>query len=870
MRSKLKRKKCCKHAARPEKAQDQTHQVIEITSESAGSEVDTAFNNNNLTSLDACKPLAPIFTNTKSKNVNSSFSHRESEEFPISDLDVCLRDVHVSNPTFPVNVFINILRNKGSLPVASSDNIHERNSAAEADNASHVEDSAKSAPVKLHRLSRTRKLKYGSVKAEQHNNIIKEAKSHHQPVQASDVHHREPFSEDALWTDTYCPRHSSEVIGNTAAIEELHRWLNKWKKKSDVEDKKISTEKQNKSHSNDLWDCGDFEGEAGSDSEAEEQLHNTILISGPPGVGKTAAVYACALELGFKVFEVNCSSQRSGRDMLAQLKEATQSHQLETSATDPLKPAFYNSYNRSYGKSEKLPDRIAKSQKKAPISICKKKPVQTRSSCRNRVKRITLTNYFKTKAKADYLYSSGAPPSKKLQKSAGPETHNSPNGKTKQDMMMSLILFEEVDVIFEDDVGFLTAVKTFMTTTKRPVVLMTSDPLFREKFNSDLVEIIFETPSRADVCSYLQLVCLAQKVRLDSEDANTLFSATGGDVRRALLQLQFWANSGAGGLQIDDGESTYKGCSANMLGLQSITKNHLFQFLQLTLSTKQQMAELHQAVVESWRNGFPILYSNLEFLLHIDSSKLENACSDSKMLLCYTPQSGTTCDGYSTTSSATRTKSRLGRKKNDQSTLTLAQNVSDKPVDCLTALSDFLDAMSFIDATFPAAQHPCNLEDFVWTGAKVQDGLLDKLREEEEEEDEDQEMKLDMRATLEALGVHRCGRKAALQVQKSRQGHAENLRYVSPNRHVVSHRFDLYKKVLSSQYFGLLHNTRAAGQDYLPVIRYICRIHRKQKTLRCINTFRTPLGLTKEMVRLLAGEFSEDQTKMENDATSIS
>uniref|UniRef100_A0AAV2LN00 AAA+ ATPase domain-containing protein n=1 Tax=Knipowitschia caucasica TaxID=637954 RepID=A0AAV2LN00_KNICA len=721
-----------------------------------------------------------------------------------------IRDVHVSNPTFPVNVFINILRNKGSLPVASSDNIHERNSAAEADNASHVEDSAKSAPVKLHRLSRTRKLKYGSVKAEQHNNIIKEAKSHHQPVQASDVHHREPFSEDALWTDTYCPRHSSEVIGNTAAIEELHRWLNKWKKKSDVEDKKISTEKQNKSHSNDLWDCGDFEGEAGSDSEAEEQLHNTILISGPPGVGKTAAVYACALELGFKVFEVNCSSQRSGRDMLAQLKEATQSHQLETSATDPLKPAFYNSYNRSYGKSEKLPDRIAKSQKKAPISICKKKPVQTRSSCRNRVKRITLTNYFKTKAKADYLYSSGAPPSKKLQKSAGPETHNSPNGKTKQDMMMSLILFEEVDVIFEDDVGFLTAVKTFMTTTKRPVVLMTSDPLFREKFNSDLVEIIFETPSRADVCSYLQLVCLAQKVRLDSEDANTLFSATGGDVRRALLQLQFWANSGAGGLQIDDGESTYKGCSANMLGLQSITKNHLFQFLQLTLSTKQQMAELHQAVVESWRNGFPILYSNLEFLLHIDS------------------------------------------------------------MDCLTALSDFLDAMSFIDATFPAAQHPCNLEDFVWTGAKVQDGLLDKLREEEEEEDEDQEMKLDMRATLEALGVHRCGRKAALQVQKSRQGHAENLRYVSPNRHVVSHRFDLYKKVLSSQYFGLLHNTRAAGQDYLPVIRYICRIHRKQKTLRCINTFRTPLGLTKEMVRLLAGEFSEDQTKMENDATSIS
>lgn len=32
----------------------------------------------------------------------------------------------------------------------------------------------------------------------------------------------------------------------------------------------------------------------------------------------------------------------------------------------------------------------------------------------------------------------------------------------------------QVDVIFDDDVGFLAAIKTFMTTTKRPVILTTS------------------------------------------------------------------------------------------------------------------------------------------------------------------------------------------------------------------------------------------------------------------------------------------------------------------------------------------------------------------------------------------------------------
>lgn len=46
-------------------------------------------------------------------------------------------------------------------------------------------------------------------------------------------------------------------------------------------------------------DASDFDMD--SDSDEEERLCNTAMLTGPLGVGKTATVYALAQELGFKV-----------------------------------------------------------------------------------------------------------------------------------------------------------------------------------------------------------------------------------------------------------------------------------------------------------------------------------------------------------------------------------------------------------------------------------------------------------------------------------------------------------------------------------------------------------------------------------------
>ena len=64
----------------------------------------------------------------------------------------------------------------------------------------------------------------------------------------------------------------------------------------------------------------------------EETLPNTAILVGPNGVGKTASVYALAHEMGFKVLEVNASSSRNGRQVLTNLREATQSHDVRKKA----------------------------------------------------------------------------------------------------------------------------------------------------------------------------------------------------------------------------------------------------------------------------------------------------------------------------------------------------------------------------------------------------------------------------------------------------------------------------------------------------------------------------------------------------------
>ncbi|XP_043970043.1 ATPase family AAA domain-containing protein 5b isoform X3 [Gambusia affinis] len=866
------------------------------------------------------------------------------EQLPASHLENCLRTIQKSNPAFPVSTVFNTLLKK------ASQRLHESGPAEHSLHPDSMEkEKMRRGPEVSQRLPKRLR---SDPSAEGHcpdrgQNEKMRPKGHKlSPVGLGNVCHANPgwmnlttlatelikssgevqgdsCFEDVLWTDKYVPQHSSEIIGNSASVNKLHSWLKNWKQRADSDERRQMAERKQDENS-DSWDCGDFQGEAGLEEGGAEPLGKAMLLSGPPGVGKTAAVYACAQELGFKVFEVNCSSRRSGRHVLSQLKETTQSHLVEIPGEDPLKPAYFNNYsaNSCTPKSEAFPGKLQ--LPKNIVSTSKKRAARNSSSRKFKAKpaAVTLARYFKMKT--------GKPKTEEVENSsAGCDQEVPHNKKTAT----SLILFEEVDVVFEDDVGFLTAIKVFMTTTKRPVVLTTNDPSFKERFGCNLDEIAFKTPPSANVCSYLQLVCLAENFQLPPDDASSLFRLACGDVRRSLLQLQLWVNSSSGsqgGALAEEPISSHHcrategrgleskvppwqaGCSVHMLGLHHVTPNYLLNSLKRGSLSEENMLKFLKILSESWRRGVPLLYSNLELLLSIGAPESDSQQQTEPRRS--NPHILRLSHTFGSEVSPTRNKSsRLSRRrftasKSSSHFTSRPQRAPsftetwDKPekraakavTDSLGGLADFFDLMSNIDSTLPHyVSGPHTAEVYVWTGADLKDGLLDEPGEEDSWSLKQGRLE-EMKAAAEGLGCRQCWwrvTEAWTEAYRCKQKlddkqwnrlqerllltsccKRQSLIFTAQPRcasRVSQRRSRVSRLLLSCEPFSLLGNRRAVCVDYLPVLRLICHTVSAQQHRgelgRCWNFLgRSQLGLSKSAIQLLAEDFP--LTKVQTDS----
>ncbi|KAJ5925079.1 hypothetical protein N7454_007718 [Penicillium verhagenii] len=91
--------------------------------------------------------------------------------------------------------------------------------------------------------------------------------------------------DDQLWTTKYAPTSTSMICGNKAAVEKIQNWLRNWHKSARTNFKT-----------------------AGKDGSG---VYRTIMIHGPPGIGKTTAAHMVAKLEGYDVIESNASDTRS-------------------------------------------------------------------------------------------------------------------------------------------------------------------------------------------------------------------------------------------------------------------------------------------------------------------------------------------------------------------------------------------------------------------------------------------------------------------------------------------------------------------------------------------------------------------------------
>lgn len=97
--------------------------------------------------------------------------------------------------------------------------------------------------------------------------------------------------DDQLWTVKYAPNNLNHVCGNKGAVTKLQNWLNNWH--------------DNAKHG--------FK-QPGRDGSG---IFRAVLLSGPPGIGKTTAAHLVANLAGYDVIENNASDVRS-KKLLAQ------------------------------------------------------------------------------------------------------------------------------------------------------------------------------------------------------------------------------------------------------------------------------------------------------------------------------------------------------------------------------------------------------------------------------------------------------------------------------------------------------------------------------------------------------------------------
>ncbi|KAI0769689.1 hypothetical protein BD413DRAFT_663992 [Trametes elegans] len=248
-----------------------------------------------------------------------------------------------------------------------------------------------------------------------------------------------------------------------------------------------------------------------------ETVYNTILLAGPHGCGKTAAVYACAEELGWDVFEVYPGiGERSGAALNKLIGDVGKNHLVRQTQQQPK-----------------------------PAPAVGEKPARPKA------------NFFAKRVVSDD--EAEEPPT--LDAHPEPEEERSKLEITPV-VSQSIVLVEEADVLYKEDTNFWPALVKIIKECRRPVVLTCNDTSLVPLGDLPLQTVLHFTPCPTHLAvSYLQILSLTEnRGFLDYAAAMELYEGSSDqaaeyetdltvhpdyphrpvpDLRRTINQLQF-------------------------------------------------------------------------------------------------------------------------------------------------------------------------------------------------------------------------------------------------------------------------------------------------------------------------------------------
>ncbi|EXJ81828.1 hypothetical protein A1O1_07893 [Capronia coronata CBS 617.96] len=112
-------------------------------------------------------------------------------------------------------------------------------------------------------------------------------------------------TQHQMWTEKYRAKKFTELVGDDRTHRTILRWLKSWDD--------LVFPGSSKPKSVRIFD----------DREPTEQQHKKILLlTGPPGLGKTTLAHVCARQAGYEVLEINASDDRSRDVVKGRIKDA--------------------------------------------------------------------------------------------------------------------------------------------------------------------------------------------------------------------------------------------------------------------------------------------------------------------------------------------------------------------------------------------------------------------------------------------------------------------------------------------------------------------------------------------------------------------